>query len=153
MKQIKSLLFTFVCVTTCVVFATACFTTVFWPQAVLGTEILWQILLVSFLCSMGIFIYPEREVEGKKTLLLVFLHYLEVNAVVLGCGIWFEWFYIDNPAMVIGMVVMILFIFVLVSYVVWKDAKRMAALMNEKLREYQNPERLGEVEDKKSKNS
>lgn len=154
MKQLKSILFTFVCVTTCVVFATACFTTIFWPKAVLGSEILWQILLVSFFCSMGIFIYPpERELTRRETLVRVFLHYLEVNVVVLGCGLWFEWFYIDNPPMVIGMVVMILLIFVLVSYVVWKNAEKTAALMNEKLREYQNPAGLEEVEKSKSKNS
>ncbi len=153
MKRIKSMLFTFVCVTTCVVFATACFTTVFWPQAVLGSEILWQILLVSFFCSTGIFIYPEREQEKKEALLRVFLHYLEVNAVVLGCGLWFEWFYIDNPPMVIGMVLMIAFIFALVSYVVWKDAERTAALMNKKLKEYQQQEDAGQSEENKSKNS
>ncbi|MDE7232283.1 MAG: DUF3021 family protein, partial [Lachnospiraceae bacterium] len=65
------------------------------------------------------------------------LHYIYTNAVVLGCGIWFEWFYADNPAMVLGMVVVIAMVFLLVSVIVWNKNKKMAALMNERLKGYQ----------------
>ena len=43
MKKLKDLFFVFVCVTTCVVFVTAVYITIFWPQVSLGVEILWQI--------------------------------------------------------------------------------------------------------------
>lgn len=46
MKKIKDVSFVFVCVTTCVVFATAIYTTVFWNGDSLSGNILWQILLV-----------------------------------------------------------------------------------------------------------
>lgn len=118
------------------VFVSAVYITIFWPQASLGVEILWQILFVSFLCSLGIFIYPEREVSGKMTFLLYVLHYVVTNVVVLGCGIWFEWFYADDFPMVLGMVVIIALVFLLVSVVVWNRGRRMAALMNERLKEY-----------------
>lgn len=137
MKKLKDLFFVFVCVTTCVVFVTAVYITIFWPQTTtLKKEILWQILLVSFLSSLGIYIYPERELSGKMTLFLNILHYLETNVVVLGCGIWFEWFYADNLPMVLGMVVTIAFVFLLVYAVVWNRNKRMAERMNERLKEY-----------------
>lgn len=137
MKKLKDLFFVFVCVTTCVVFVTAVYITIFWPQTTtLKTEILWQILGVSFLSSLGIYIYPERELSGKMTLLLNILHYMETNAVVLGCGIWFGWFYADNLPMVLGMIIAIAFVFGLVYAVVWNRNKRMAALMNERLKEY-----------------
>jgi len=136
-KKLKTLLFTFACVTTCVVFVTAVYTAVFWPRASFGSGILWQILFVSLLCSLGIYIYPEREVSKRAALLLHFGHYLVVNVVVLGCGIWFEWFYADNFWMVSGMVAAIALVFFLVSAVLWKRDRQMAVLMNERLKEYQ----------------
>lgn len=137
MKKIKDLFFIFACVTTCVVLATAIYTSIFWPQRELGTKILWEILSVSFLCSLGVCIYPEKEVSSRRMLLMVILHYIEVNIVVLGFGIWFEWFYVDNLAMVLGMLLLIAVIFLLVSVICWKRTAHMAELMNEQLKEYQ----------------
>lgn len=137
MKKLKNLLFVFVCVTTCVVFMTAVYITIFWPQVFLGVEILWQILGVSFLSSFGIYLYTEKEHSSKFILIRYILHYIYTNAVVLGCGVWFGWFYADNLAMVLGMVVVIALIFLLVSVVVWNKNKKMAALMNERLKGYQ----------------
>ena len=137
MKKLKDLFFVFVCVTTCVVFVTAVYITIFWPQVSLGVEILWQILGVSFLSSFGICLYTEKERSAKSTLVRYILHYIYTNAVVLGCGVWFGWFYADNLAMVLGMVVVIALVFLLVSVIVWNKDKKMAALMNERLKGYQ----------------
>ena len=138
MKKIKDIFYTFVCVTTCVVFATALYTSIFWPGVALDSSILWKILMVSFLCSLGILVYPEREVGKHLMLCIILLHYVWVNIVVLGCGLWFEWFLSDNLWQVLGMVLLIAVIFAIVSLVCWKRGKQMAALMNTKLKEYQN---------------
>ena len=37
-------------------------------------------------------------------LLLHILRYIMTNGIVLGCGFWFEWFYVDNLLMVMAMV-------------------------------------------------
>lgn len=137
MKKLNDVFFVFVCVTTCVVFVTAVYITIFWPDTTLGVEILWQILAVSFLCSLCMYIYPERELSAKTTILLNILHYIVTNVIVLGCGIWFGWFYADNLPMVLGMVAVIAFVFALVSVAVWNRNKKMAALMNERLKGYQ----------------
>ena len=42
MERLKDMFFVFVCVTTCVLFVTAMYITVFWQQAVLGVEILLE---------------------------------------------------------------------------------------------------------------
>lgn len=140
MKKLKELLLVFVSVTTCVVFVAAVYISVFWPQVVLGVKILWQILLVSFLSSLGIFIYPERAVSGKTLMLLRVLHYIEVNVVVLGCGIWFGWFYVDNLPMALGMLAVIALVFLALSVAMWIRGKQMADRMNERLKEYQEKE-------------
>ncbi|MDE6365063.1 MAG: DUF3021 family protein [Lachnospiraceae bacterium] len=137
MKKLRDMLFIFVCVTTCVLFVTALYITVFWPHATLGVEILWQILFVSFLCSAVNAFFLEWEVSG--TLLVVFyvLRYVMTNGIVLGCGFWFEWFYADNLPMVLAMVLSIAVVFVIVSVIAWKRGKQQAALMNERLAVYQ----------------
>lgn len=137
LHKIKSLLFCFACVTTLVVFVTAVYINVFFPNTTLGVEILWQILCVSFLCSLGVLIYPEREVRAGFAVFLTALHYLEVNIVVLGCGLRFGWFYPDNLPMVLGMLLVIALVFVSVSTILWSKNRQIAARMNERLKKYQ----------------
>lgn len=138
-NKIKTVLYTFAFVTTCVLFATALFTTVFGGKAgTVGTETLWQILLVSALCSAGSFIYPDYEVSKRVAAILTISHYIYVNVMVLGCGIWFGWFDVSNIFMVVTMVLLIAVIYIVVSAVMWKSAKKTATLMNERLEEYRN---------------
>lgn len=137
-NRIKATLYTFVCVTTCIVFAAAIFNTVFFPGSYMETEMLWQILIISVLCSLGTMIYPDHEVTKKKAVFLTVLHYIIVNIVVFGGGILFGWFYAANPAMVLTMLLLIAVIYFLVSAVMWKRAADTAVLMNEKLAEYQS---------------
>ncbi len=140
LRRLRNMLFIYVCVTTCVLLVTALYITIFWPQVTLGVEILWQILLVSFLCSVINSIYPWREV-GKRTMLFIYvLRYVVTNAIVLGCGIWFGWFYTNDLPMVLAMLFSIAVIFALVSVVAWKRGKQQAALMNERLQVYQQRE-------------
>lgn len=137
-NRIKATLYTFVCVTTCIVFAAAIFTTVFGTSETIRTEMLWQILIVSALCSLGTMIYPDYEVTKRKAVFLTVLHYIIVNVVVLGGGILFAWFDADNLQMVMLMLLLIAIIYCLVAAVLWKRAADMATLMNEKLAEYQS---------------
>ncbi len=135
--KLKGLLHTYVCVMSGVVFATAVFITVFMPRTELEVELLWQMMLVSFLCSVGVLLYPEKAVSRKKMVLLVALHYVEVNVAVLGFGFYFGWFSIQYLPHVIGMLVLINVLFLVVSTVEWKRGKKIALQMNRRLAEYQ----------------
>ena len=96
--------------------------------AVFGVEIFWQILAVSFLCSIANFFYPQQEASKKTMMLLRIGHYILTNVIVLGCGIWFGWFYADNLPMVLVMVFAIAVVFVVVSAAAWKKGRQQAAL-------------------------
>lgn len=65
-------------------FVTALYITIFWPHVMLGVEILWQILSVSFLCSVVNSIYPQREISGKAMLILYILRYVITNGMCWG---------------------------------------------------------------------
>lgn len=137
MNKLKNLLHTYVCVMSCVVLGTAVFITVFMADAALHVKLLWEMMLVSFLCSVGILIYPEKAVSRKRLMLITFLHYAEVNVVVLGLGFYFEWFSVKYLPHVIGMLILINAIFLLVSIVERKRAEKIARQLNRRLAEYQ----------------
>lgn len=103
LRRLKDMVFVYMCVTTCVLFVTALYITIFWPQVQLGVEILWQILTVSFLCSVANSIYPQRVVSVKIMFIIYIFRYVITNVIVLGCGVWFGWFYADNLTMILAM--------------------------------------------------
>lgn len=137
MKRLKNFFNVFTMVVTCVTFASAAFISAFFKGDTLDWNILWQILFVSFLCSIWVIFYPEREISRKKTLILNVLHYILVNVVVLGCGLMYGWFSWDNFPQVLGMVIMIALIFLLVTVISWRRSLKEAEVMNERLRAYQ----------------
>lgn len=135
MKKLKEVLFTFVCVTTCITFVTALYTSIF-IQGYLNPIILWQILLVSFFCSLGSFLYPKKLKSKRQTNFLLLVHYVYINLIVLGFGLLFEWFYLDNLAMVVMMLISIAIVFLLMVSVLQKYNQKQAVLLNEQLQLY-----------------
>lgn len=110
----------------------------FWPQGTfLESDILWQLLALAFVCSLGNFIHSYREISRRRAVFNKGLHYVYINVVVLGCGYWFEWMDIENISMLAVMMLGILVVFAVVSYVIWKLHARESENLNRKLREYQ----------------
>lgn len=138
MKKIRFLFEVFSMVTSCVVIAVALFTTALEPVDAVEPVILWQILCVSFLCSLGSLIYPWDRALGKWEMgIRILIHYLLINGIVLTAGFRFEWYRADNLGSVVVMVVTIILIFGIVSAVSWSKSAADARRMNEKLREFQ----------------
>ncbi|MGN0166848.1 MAG: DUF3021 family protein [Acetatifactor sp.] len=141
-RKIRFLLTIFTQVTTCVVFAVALFTTVVNPIESCCPETFWQILSVSMLCTLGCLIYPwDRPMKKWEKGIRILLHYLYINAVVLGAGVLFEWYQITHLKSVICMVLAIAVIYCIVSAASWTRSVREAGKLNEKLREYQKEEK------------
>lgn len=137
-RKIREILLTFCMVTTGSVFVSAIYIKVFWPgDSQVGVDILWQIPVIAFACSLGNFLYPCREVSRRSILCRKFLHYLYINAVVLGGGYYFTWIERGNLMMPVVMVFGILIVFIVVSAVVWNWHKKETAYLNRKLQEYQ----------------
>ncbi|MBP3604543.1 MAG: DUF3021 family protein [Lachnospiraceae bacterium] len=136
MARLKVLLDVFTKVTTCVVLGVAVYCMIFFPELNFDTDIMWQILLVSFLTSAGTLMYTDDITKNSMKIRCV-IHYFMVNVIVVVCGLWFEWFYADNLPQVIGMLVLIAIIYLFVSVVTWKSVMKEAELMNERLAEYQ----------------
>lgn len=137
-KRITELLLTFCMVTTGSVFVCAVYNNVFWPQGTfLESDILWQLLALALVCSLGNFIHPYREISRRRAVVNKVLHYLYINVVVIGSGYLFAWMDIGNLFMLTVMVLGIAVVFVAVSSVIWGLHKRESENLNRKLKEYQ----------------
>ena len=143
MRRLRFLLHTFSMVMTGVVLAVAVFTTVIAPTETVEAALLWQMLLVSGLCTLTALIYPwDREMGKVETIVRTMVQYVLVNVIVLGGGILFYWYDTSKLYSVAGMVLSIAIVFGAVAAGSWKRAALDAARMNEKLERYQ--ERIGQ---------
>ena len=114
--------------------AVYCF--LFFPDASFSVSFIWQLLLSSFLTSLGTLLYTESSL--KVTIIKIIIHYIWVIVVVLGCGLLFDWFNPNNFSQILGMVTLITAVFLSVSAVTWRIAIREANKLNDKLMEYQS---------------
>lgn len=138
-KRLQSMLNIFVKITTAVICVTAVYIQLFWGQDTdLTVNVLWQILTVSFLCTIGSSIFPcdgEQEISKRSMLLRTLFCFIFVNVVVLGCGFLFEWFYLSNLKMLLGMEAAIIIVFAAVSSADFYRQYKAAEQMNRRLRE------------------
>ncbi len=136
MSRVKVFFDVFTKVTTCILFGAAAYCSFFFYDGMFSRHLLWEILLVSFLTSLGTIFYTD-DINKKTMRIVCALHYLFNNMVVVACGLWFGWIDAGNPLQIIGMVVLVAVIFSVVSVLSWKKEAKEANLMNERLTQYQ----------------
>lgn len=137
-EKIKEMLYTFSYVTTGVLFSTALFITIFAKDITLSVSLLWQILITAFVCVPGNLIYPKRDITAKQIGIRILIHYIYINVVVFGCAAFFDWYDVRNIKMSGFMFLCIAVVFIVVSSIVWQNAKRMSEALNNRLKEYQD---------------
>lgn len=148
LQKLKSILSTFTYVTTGVLFCSAFFIQIFGDGITLSVDILWQILSISFLCSLGNLLYfskgSDRKggLEKKQLLVRAIIHYFYINIIVIGSGLFFEWFYWYRVDMMVTMFFMILIIYLAIWVINYKKDKMLADRINEKLKEQYKGEEI-----------
>lgn len=138
-KHLQQMVDMFFKITTGIIFVAAAYVTVFWgTEGNINFGILWQILGVSALCSLGtLFLICDggREISKSAMLIRTIMDFLWVNIIVLFCGFQFEWYDSDNWKMIMGMETCIIVVFLLVTLANYFSEYRTAEKMNEKLKE------------------
>lgn len=139
LKRIKEMMSLFVKTTTGILFVTAVYITVFYGwENTSKVNLLWEILGLSALCTLGSLILPlegEKEVSKAATLIRVILYYIYVNIVTLIFGYAAEWYLISDMKQVLGMVAAVAFVFFVIAAVYYWAQYQEAKKMNQKLRE------------------
>ena len=119
--------------------AAAAYITIFWgTEAKISAMILWQVLIVSAVCSVPVLLFAAdngKELSKRGMFVRQFLYFLVVNVVGLGLGSLFDWFEFRNVSMVLVMEAMIIAVYALVNVVSYLSDRAAAQNMNEKLQE------------------
>ena len=132
-KRLEAMVSLYVKIATGILFVTAVYISVFygWKEE-LQVKILWQILGLAGICTLGSLILPVdggEEVSKKSMLARIVGYYVYVNVIVLLCGFLFGWFSFRNWKQVLGMVMAIAFVYlavgVLSSWLEYREAERM----------------------------
>lgn len=138
-EKMKLLLDIFGKITAGVLMAAAAYITIFWgTEAKISAMILWQVLIVSAVCSAPVLLFAAdngKELSKRGMFVRQLLYFLFVNVVVLGLGSLFDWFEFRNVSMVLVMEAMIIAVYALVNVVSYLSDRAAAQNMNEKLQE------------------
>ncbi|MBQ2803780.1 MAG: DUF3021 family protein [Lachnospiraceae bacterium] len=136
---IKTTIHYFAVITVVVNIVSATYISIFFgPNEKYEVSLIWQILFVSFMCSLcNVFFYQkeQRELPKKQMVVRWSIAYIYVNTVVLGFGVWFHWFKPDSLPMVIGMLLAIMVAFFIIAGMVYLFDLRTADQMNQRLKE------------------
>lgn len=145
-EKMKLLLDIFGKITAGVLMATAAYITIFLgAEAKISAMILWQVLIVSAVCSVPILFFAAdngKELSKRGMFVRQLLYFLFVNVVVLGLGRRFEWFEFRNLGMVAVMEALIIAVYALVNLVSYLSERSVAQDMNERLRKMRGDSRM-----------
>lgn len=139
MKRLQSMVSFFEKITAGILFVTAIYIPIFYGwDLVIYADILWQILFLSAVCTLGSVLIPlegEKEISRYAMLARTILYFAYINVAVLGLGFLFGWFSFRNGLQVLGMELAIVFVFFVVYLISYWTQCQEAKRMNEKLKD------------------
>lgn len=136
MEKLKKAATIFLCCNTFIMIASAIFISLFWKGTELDVKMLWEIIVMSLACSVMAFFQPTGELGKEKYIMLQFLDFAYICAVVLGLGAAFRWFFFDRIDMVAVMLITITIIYFLIKYISYNVDKRMTERLNKLLEKF-----------------
>lgn len=131
---IKKTVLTFVLIVVGITVSSSIFLALFYPALHLSAGILGQIVVMSFVCAIGNFIfYAKYEISKQQMMIRKIVHFLYINAIVfLGAFLW-HWV---TPGMITQffvLLVMIELVYVAVTVINILKENRDAEVMNQRL--------------------
>lgn len=138
MEKFKNLVHTFAYVTTGSTIGATIFLSVFNETASADGNVLWQILVISFVCSLGNLLYPSGKLNKRQIQILSCVHYTYVNFIVIGGGIYFKWFKVEEFTMVMFMWGLVSVVFAIILFISHNQVKKESENINRKIQEFRN---------------
>ena len=104
-------------------------------EGMLSVNTLWKIMLAGLLTTfVTLFLHP-REFNSKGEILLkVFLLFVVLCVIMVGCGNWFGWIDLDFAGILL-MAISVAIVYVIVFGVYWGADIRQADAINQRLKE------------------
>jgi Protein of unknown function (DUF3021). len=114
---------------------TAIFITVFNKDLSLTVDILWQIIVLAAVCSLGNLMYHYHRVLSKRQMKIrMVCHYVYINIVMIGGGFLCGWLSIDYLPEIVVMFVMVAVVYIIIMTVNFHQEEKIAENLNRQLR-------------------
>jgi len=135
MDKIKNIIKIFLYVVAGMTISTAIFISIFNSDLNMSVSILWQIIIISAVCSLGNFIYHNHSDLSKNEMKIrLICHFLYINVVVIGGGFLFGWLSLSDLPEVIVMFIMIAVVYTVIMVTDFHQDEKMAEMFNHQLR-------------------
>lgn len=113
----------------------------FWKDAVLGVEIIWQILLSSAAASGLFFVYYSKKELSKKALMIRdIIHFILLLCLLLFCAYHFAWIHTHSLIQPFFFVGLVTAIYSVIRFVLFKREQRDARNLSRALHRFNNQE-------------
>lgn len=148
MGWLKNIAVTFCYVLAGSVFCALVFIINFWPENTDMVKILWQLIILAVVGSVGnLIFYSRQELSKRKMKVRTIIHYIYIYAANIGMSYLFGWIVPGNMRQVAVMSIMICCVTLVISYALKKRADRIAELINERLSNMNLSETEGQEEE------
>ncbi|MDF2907217.1 MAG: hypothetical protein K0R34_2538 [Herbinix sp.] len=135
MESVKKVIQTFFYVLSGSIISTAIFMTVFLRDLYFNVEIIWQVIIMAAITSLGtLFHLSKREISKKRMRLRLIVSYMYINIVVLGCAILWQWVNIHRISQIIAMILLNAGVYFSVTTAMYSHEKQIADSINQRLR-------------------
>lgn len=141
-EAVKLIALTFFLVTTCSLFGTALFTTIFFKNDTFTSALLWQILGISFLTAMASLIFTSKSILTKRGVLLrQGIHFLLILSILMGGALKFEWIHITVISEISFFILLVIVVYITVCTILYQYEIKNAEEINERIKELQGTEK------------
>ncbi len=117
------------------VISAAIFITVFYPGVQLTVALLWQLIFMSFISSIGTLAFVSKKEIGKKQMKLrQRVHFVYINFIVLLTAILCGWVDVSRILELVFMILLVILVYFVVTFIMFKKSEKEAESMNKRLR-------------------
>ncbi len=135
MNRLKLILRTFIYVLAGSEIGTAIYITILKPDARINLALLWQVIIMSLISSLGSLIFASKKELGKKQMKIrQTIHAIYTIIVVLGIAILCGWVSVSSIVELIVMILMITGIYSSVCFMMFRQSEKEAEYINRRLR-------------------
>lgn len=138
---LKKMVLTFFLTVVGIILSTTIFLTIFYPEVHLYLELIWQIIAMSFICTLGNFIFSSKyELSKHQMLIRKSVHFLYINVIVIGGAFLFSWVTPGILTQFFALLVMLELVYAIVMIINILIGKREAEAMNLRLSQLNSEE-------------
>lgn len=140
-ETLKIMLVEFFIILSGTTICSAVFCTVFYPGVALGVGFLWELIILAFLTTLPqLLFYSKKEFSKKHLRVRQTVHVILVVGLLVFLAYFWGWIEFSSVIEPLAFIVLVLLTYTAVALFMHQKEKKLAARLNEKLREFRSKE-------------